>query len=100
MTDGDVAMIFAYGGLAQGVSFLIGGLILIPVLGPRLTLLFGCMMYALAPVLTYACMVTNAGLESLYITYGLLSGFSINIINLGKYLLILNFKCKKNILLH
>ena len=93
MTDGDVAMIFAYyGGLAQGVSFLIGGMILIPVLGPRLTLLFGCMMYALAPVLTYACMVTNAGLESLYITYGLLSGFSINIINLGKSLLMLNFE--------
>ena len=77
-------MIFAHGGLAQGVSFLIGGMILIPVLGPRLTLFFGCMLYTLSPILTYTCMVTNAELESLYIAYGLLSSFSINIIMLGK----------------
>ena len=77
-------MIFAHGGLAQGVSFLIGGMILIPVLGPRLTLFFGCMLYTLSPILTYTCMVTNAELKSLYIAYGLLSSFSINIIMLGK----------------
>ena len=86
MTDGDVAMIFAHGGLAQGVSFLIGGMILIPVMGPRLALLLGCLMYTLSPVLTYACLVTNAGLESLYIAYGVLSSFSINVIMLGKIL--------------
>ena len=81
-------MIFAYGGLAQGVSFLIGGMIFIPVLGPRLTLLLGCLMYTLSPVRTDTCLVNNAGLESLYIAYGLLSSFSINIIMLGKF-----FKC-------
>ena len=80
-------MIFAHGGLAQGVSFLIGGMILIPVMGPRLTLLLGCLMYTLSPLLTYACLVTNAGLESLYIAYdGVLSSFSINVIMLGKIL--------------
>ena len=76
-------MIFAHGGLAQGISFLIGGMILVPVLGPRLTLLGGCVMYTLSPVLTYVCMVTNAPVESLYFVYGLLSSFSINVIMLG-----------------
>ena len=85
MTDGDVAMIFAHGGLAQGISFLIGGMILIPVMGPRLTLLLGCLMYTISPALTYACMVSNAGLEPLYIVYGLLSSFSINVIMLGNF---------------
>ena len=82
LTHGDLAMIFAYGGLAQGWGFLLGGMVLIPALGPRLTLLLGCCLFTLSPLLTYACLVTTTPVSVLYVVYGLLTGFSINIIML------------------
>lgn len=82
LTNGDLAMIFALGGLIQGFGFLFGGLILIPALGPRPSLLLGCLLYFLSPVLTYVCMVTWAPVETLHLTYGMLSSFAMNIIQL------------------
>merc|ERR1711884_167540 len=64
MTNGDLAMIFALGGLVQGFGFLLGGTVLVPVLGARLSLVLGCLLYTLSPVLTYLCLVTSAGDEA------------------------------------
>ena len=70
-----------------------GGLVLVPGLGGRATLVLGCLLYTLSPVLTWACMVTrynistististhlySAGLGSLYTVYGLLNCLALN----------------------
>lgn len=82
LTNGDLANIFALGGLIQGIGFLFGGLILIPAFGSRRSLFLGCLLYFLSPVLTYVCMVNWAPVETLYLTYGMLSSFAMNIIQL------------------
>ena len=45
-------MVFSAGGVAQGVSFLLSGLVIVPVLGRRGCLLFGCCLFTLSPLLT------------------------------------------------
>ena len=79
---GDMANIMSIGGLAQGVSFLLGGLLLVPLLGPRQSLLLGCLLFTLAPVLTYACLITGAPVECLYVAYGMMSSASLAILTL------------------
>ena len=93
-------MIFSTGGLSQGVSYLLGlllslhwfsltsppqyipgGLVLIPLLGSRRSLMFGCFLFTLAPVLTYFSLQVSVPLISC--TYGLLNGFAVNLIMLG-----------------
>ena len=34
-------------------------MVLVPVLGARLSLVLGCLLYTLSPVLTYLCLVTR-----------------------------------------
>ena len=57
-------------------------MVIIPALGPRKTLFLGCCLFTLSPLLTYACLVTTTPVSVLYIVYGLLSAFAINIIML------------------
>ena len=103
LTHGDLAMIFSTGGLSQGVSYLLGlwllfiwflltsqihipgGLILVPLLGSRRSLILGCFLFCLAPVLTYFTL--NVSVPLISCTYGLLNGFAVNIIQLGENLL-------------
>ena len=80
-------MIFANGGLAQGVSFLLAGLVIIPTLGPRPSLVLGCSMFTLSPILTYVSLVFGANVALLQLTYGVLSSFSVNIMMLVTFTL-------------
>ena len=59
-----------------------GGLIIVPLLGNRTSLIVGCLMRTLAPLTTYFFLDTWVSILSL--TYGLLNGISNNIILLGK----------------
>ena len=74
---------FSNGGLGQGVSFLVAGLVLVPVLGERGSLLLGCIIFTLAPLLSWLCLVTNAPVSALAISYCLLSSLSFNVIVLA-----------------
>ena len=80
-------MIFANGGLAQGVSFLLAGLVVMPSLGPRPSLVLGCTLFTLSPILTYLALVYSRSVELLQITYGVLSSFSVNIMMLVTFTL-------------
>merc|ERR1719445_2610469 len=71
VTHGDLAMVFASGGIAQGVSCMLGGLLFVPVLGKRGCLIFGCLLFTLAPFLTYLSLDTN--ITTLSLTYGMIS---------------------------
>ena len=80
-------MIFANGGLAQGVSFLLAGLVVMPSLGARPSLVLGCTLFTLSPILTYLALVYSTSVELLQITYGVLSSFSVNIMMLVTFTL-------------
>ena len=80
-------MIFANGGLAQGVSFLLAGLVVMPSLGARPSLVLGCTLFTLSPILTYLALVYSTNVELLQITYGVLSSFSVNIMMLVTFTL-------------
>lgn len=82
LNNGDLANIMSIGGLAQGVSFLLGALIFVPLLGPRKSLFLGCFMFTLAPVLTYFCLVEGSSVEYLYIVYGMMSSASVALLTL------------------
>ena len=82
LTHGDMAMVFAVGGMAQGVSSFLGGLVFIPILGTRGSLVLGCLGYVAAPVLTYLALDTSVTVICL--VYGILSSVSVNLILLGK----------------
>ena len=81
LTHGDLAMVFSVGGMAQGVSSFLGGLVFIPVLGTRGCLVVGCLGYITAPVLTY--LTLNTSVPVLCFLYGILSSVSVNLILLG-----------------
>lgn len=85
VTHGDMAMVFSSGGLAQGVSCMLGGLIFVPVLGKRGCLIFGCLVFTLAPFLTYLAIDTN--IAALSFTYGILSASAANMITLPTMLI-------------
>ena len=59
-----------------------GGMIILPAVGPKKTLFFGCFLYTVAPLLTYACLVTSAPIGLLYVAYGMFSSFALNIVML------------------
>ena len=82
INNGDLANIMSFGGLAQGVSFLLGGLILVALLGPRRSVFLGCFMFTLAPILTYVCLIYQARVEYLYFVYGVLSSASVALLTL------------------
>jgi len=75
---GDLAMVFSTGGLAQGVSFMLGGLVFVPVLGRRGCLIFGCLVFTVAPLLTYFTLNTN--IAGITFSYGILGASAVNII--------------------
>ena len=77
-------MIVSTGGLSQGPSCLLGGLILVPLIGSRRSLIFGSVLFVLAPVLTYFSLNVSVPLVSC--TYGLLNGFAVNVVMLGRRL--------------
>ena len=83
LTHGDMAMVFSVGGMAQGVSSFLGGLVFIPILGTRGCLVLGCLGYIAAPVLTYLTLDTSVTV--LCFLYGILSSVSVNLILLGKF---------------
>ena len=62
-----------------------GGLILVPVLGKRGCLIFGCLMFTIAPFLTYLCLDTS--IPTLSLTYGILSASAANMITLPTMLI-------------
>merc|ERR1712227_833055 len=59
INHGDFAMVLSVGGIAKGISYLLGGLILVPSLGPRGSLVLASVLYTLSPVLTYVCLITS-----------------------------------------
>ena len=96
LSHGDLAMIFLTGGLAQGLSYLLGlclqagsgsvkyfpgGLILVPLLGTRGSLMLGSSLFTLAPIFTYFSL--NVSVPLISCTYGLLNGFAVNLTMLG-----------------
>ena len=66
-------MVLSVGGIAKGISYLLGGLILVPSLGPRGSLVLASVLYTLSPVLTYVCLVTTVRVEVIYLVYGVIS---------------------------
>jgi len=85
VTHGDLAMVFASGGVAQGVSCMLGGLIFVPVFGKRGCLIFGCLLFTMAPFLTYLSLDTN--ITTLSITYGTISASAATMITLPTMLI-------------
>ena len=73
INHGDFAMVLSVGGIAKGISYLLGGLILVPSLGPRGSLILASVLYTLSPVLTYVCLITGARVEVIYLVYGVIS---------------------------
>ena len=65
------------------VCFLVAGMVLVPMLGERGILLLGCIIFTLAPLLTWVCLVTSAPVSALAIVYCLLSSASFNVIVLS-----------------
>jgi len=78
VTHGDLAMVFSTGGLAQGVSFMLGGLVFVPLLGKRGCLVFGSLLFISAPLLTYFTL--NSGVIGITFSYGIIGGSAANMI--------------------
>jgi len=74
ITHGDVAMVLSVGGLSQGIFMTLGGLVLVPLLGKRVTLVLGCLAFIWSPVITYFFLRT--GVIGITISYGVLSASS------------------------
>ena len=55
---------------------------MVPLLGPRKSLFLGIIMFTLAPVFTYVCLVTSSSFELLYIAYGMLSSSALALLTL------------------
>lgn len=73
INHGDFAMVLSVGGIAKGISYLLGGLIMVPSLGPRGSLVLASVLYTLSPVLTYVCLITSVRVEVIYLVYGVIS---------------------------
>ena len=73
INHGDFAMVLSVGGIAKGISYLLGGLFLVPSLGPRGSLVLASVLYTLSPVLTYVCLIIGARVEVIYLVYGVIS---------------------------
>ena len=73
-------MVLSVGGITKGISYLLGGLILVPSLGPRGSLVLACVLYTLSPVLTYVCLVTGVRVEVIYLVYGVISSVAFAIL--------------------
>jgi len=80
LSNGDLAMIFSIGGLTQGITFILGGLMLVPSVGTRLSLVIAASIFTSAPLLTYLCLVMNARVEFLWIVYGMFSSGAISVL--------------------
>ena len=57
---------------------LLGGLVFVPVLGRRGCLIFGCLVFTVAPLLTYFTLNTN--IAGITFSYGILGASAVNII--------------------
>ena len=66
-------MVLSVGGIAKGISYLLGGLFLVPSLGPQGSLVLASVLYTLSPVLTYVCLITGSRVEVIYLVYGVIS---------------------------
>ena len=75
----------------SSLQYIPGGLILVPLLGSRRSLMFGCFLFSLAPLLTYFSLDVSVSVISC--TYGLLNGFAVNVIQLGTESLSLSYEC-------
>ena len=75
----------------SSLQYIPGGLILVPLLGSRRSLMFGCFLFSLAPLLTYFSLDVSVSVISC--TYGLLNGFAVNVIQLGTDSLSLSYEC-------
>ena len=73
-------MVLSVGGITKGISYLMGGMIIVPSLGPRGSLVLACVLYTLSPVLTYVCLVTGVRVEVIYLVYGVISNVAFAII--------------------
>jgi len=80
ITHGDLAMVFSSGGLAQGVSCMLGGLIFVPILGKRGCLMFACLAFTLGIFLTYFAL--DSSLTAISFTYGIIIASAANLITL------------------
>jgi len=83
ISNGDVAMIFSVGGFAQGLTYLFGGLILVPSIGTRMSMIIAAVIFTSGPLLTYPCLLANSRIEFLWFLYGILSAGSNSILILG-----------------
>jgi len=71
----NLIMIVSASGIVQGISFFIAGALMVPLLGNRVTLLVGSVLYSLSPVLAY--LLLDASIPVLAVCYGCLSGLRI-----------------------
>jgi len=65
---GDLAQVFSSGGLAQGFTFMLSGLLFVPLLGRRGCLILGSLLFTLAPVLTHFTL--SFGVPAVCFSYG------------------------------
>ncbi|XP_023342097.1 uncharacterized protein LOC111711868 isoform X2 [Eurytemora carolleeae] len=79
ITNEDLGVVLAVGGIFQGVGALLGGSVIIPWFGYRIALLCGILVYCSAPILSYFSL-TNSTLTTLTFSYGVLSAAVVNLI--------------------
>jgi len=82
---GDLAQVFSSGGLAQGFTFMLSGLLFVPLLGRRGCLILGSLLFTLAPVLTHFTL--SFGVPAVCFSYGVLGAGAVNIIMLPSLLI-------------
>jgi len=82
---GDLAQVFSSGGLAQGITFMLGGLLFVPLLGRRGCLVLGSLLFTLAPILTHFTL--NWGVPAVCFSYGVMGAGAVNIIMLPSLLI-------------
>lgn len=85
LTNGDMATIFSVGGCFQGFSSLLGGVIIVPVLGVRRSLILACLVFTVSPLLTF--FLLNQPVEVLILSYGVLSAVATNFILVVSFML-------------
>lgn len=85
LTHGDVAQSFSAGGIAQGITFFLGGLVIVPLLGLRGCLVVSSILFTLSPLLTYFTL--DLGVTSLAASYCILGMGAVNIAMIPTFLM-------------
>ena len=85
MNHGDLTNMLNFAAFTVGLGSLTGGTLLIPLLGKRVCLLIGCLLYTTASTLSYVLL--DDSVEGLSLAYGAIFGSSFNLIVLPSILM-------------